>query len=64
MLSQEAGEQVKQHGCENDLVERIKQSKYFSPIHAHLDDFLNPATFIGRAPQQVLICDLYLLVSG
>lgn len=58
VLSQEAGEQVKQHGRDNDLVERIKLSQYFSPIHTHLDNLLDPATFIGRAPQQVCNQDL------
>lgn len=53
VLSQEAGAQVKQEGKENDLVERIKASSYFSPIHEQLDTLLDPTTFIGRAPQQV-----------
>ena len=49
----EAGAQVKQHGLENDLVDRIRASEYFAPIRERLHDLLNPATFIGRAPQQV-----------
>lgn len=53
VLSQEAGARVKQEGKENDLVERIKASTYFSPIHEQLDTLLDPTTFIGRAPQQV-----------
>merc|ERR1719312_1855276 len=53
VLSQEAGACVKQEGKENDLVERIKASSYFSPIHEQLDTLLDPSTFIGRAPQQV-----------
>ena len=48
-----ASDQVKQHGLENDLVERIKASEYFLPIQEELDDILNPATFVGRAPIQV-----------
>lgn len=52
-LSHEAGAKVKQEGKENDLVERIKASSYFAPIHSQIDSLLNPATFIGRAPQQV-----------
>lgn len=47
------GLQVKQEGKENDLVERIRQSDYFAPIHEDLDKLLDPSTFIGRAPQQV-----------
>lgn len=53
VLSQEAGAQVKEHGLENDLVERIKASKYFEPIHDKLVDLFRPETFVGRAPQQV-----------
>jgi len=53
VLSQEAGSQVKQHGKDNDLVERIQATAYFSQIHDKLSELLNPATFIGRAPQQV-----------
>ena len=52
-MSQEAALQVKQHGKDNDLVERIKKDAYFAPIHAKLSELLDPSTFIGRAPQQV-----------
>ena len=38
---------------ENDLIERVKAEPYFDPIKAHLDELLNPASFIGRAPEQV-----------
>ena len=44
---------VKLEGKPNDLVERIRSSEYFQPIHAELDALLDPITFIGRAPQQV-----------
>ena len=53
VLSMEAGSQVKNLGLENDLVDRIKKSEYFSPIHEKLAELLDPATFIGRATQQV-----------
>lgn len=36
VLSQEAGAQVKQHGRDNDLVERIRASGYFAPVHSKL----------------------------
>jgi adenylosuccinate lyase len=39
-------------GQDNDLIERIKKSEYFKPIHGILDQLLQPSTFIGRAPQQ------------
>lgn len=48
-----AAAQVKQHGLENDLVQRIKVSDYFLPIREKLDSLLDPATFVGRAPLQV-----------
>ncbi|KAK2585074.1 hypothetical protein KPH14_008589 [Odynerus spinipes] len=54
VLSQEAGAQVKQHGGDNDLIDRIKKDPYFKPIIAQLNDLLNPSTFVGRAPEQVL----------
>ncbi|XP_021937009.1 adenylosuccinate lyase isoform X2 [Zootermopsis nevadensis] len=53
VFSQEAGTQVKQHGMDNDLVERIRKSPYFAPIIPQLDTLLDPKTFIGRAPEQV-----------
>lgn len=53
VLSQEAGAQVKQHGLDNDLVERIKKDPYFEPILNKLKDLLDPRTFVGRAPEQV-----------
>ncbi|XP_014277666.1 adenylosuccinate lyase [Halyomorpha halys] len=53
VLSQEAGAQVKLLGSNNDLVDRIKADSYFEPILSNLENILDPATFIGRAPNQV-----------
>ena len=53
VLSQEAGSEVKQKGRENDLMERIKASSYFSSIHSELEKLLDPHMFIGCAPRQV-----------
>lgn len=53
VLSQEAGAQVKQHGKDNDLVERIKSDSYFQPILNQLDHILDAKTFTGRASKQV-----------
>lgn len=53
VLSHEAGAQVKQHGLDNDLIERIKNDVYFKPILDQLDTLLDPSTFVGRSPQQV-----------
>ncbi|KAF7488193.1 Adenylosuccinate lyase [Sarcoptes scabiei] len=54
ILSQQAAEQVKRLGLPNDLIDRIKKDNYFAPIHDEIDDLLDPKTFIGRAPSQVL----------
>lgn len=53
VLSHQAGAVVKQEGKQNDLVERIKQEKFFEPILGELDQLMDPKDFIGRAPQQV-----------
>lgn len=53
VLSHEAGAQVKKHGKDNDLVERIKADAYFAPILNQLDTILDASTFIGRCPDQV-----------
>lgn len=53
VLSHEAGAQVKQHGKDNDLIERVKKDSYFAPIIGQLDKILDASTFIGRAPEQV-----------
>lgn len=53
VISQQAGDHVKLHGKENDFLERVVSSPYFAPIHGKLEQLLNPADFIGRAPQQV-----------
>ncbi|XP_052835072.1 LOW QUALITY PROTEIN: adenylosuccinate lyase [Drosophila gunungcola] len=53
VLSQEAGAQVKQHGKDNDLVDRVRKDPYFSPILEQLDTILDATTFTGRASDQV-----------
>lgn len=53
-LSQEAGVEVKKFGRDNDLVQRIKNDKYFEPILNQLDSILDPKTFTGRAANQVV----------
>ncbi len=32
---------------------RIKECAYFAPIHEQMEQLMDPATFVGRAPQQV-----------
>ncbi|MDA3959900.1 MAG: adenylosuccinate lyase [Planctomycetota bacterium] len=53
VLSHQAAAVVKQEGGDNDLIERVKATAYFAPVHNQLDALLDPSTFIGRAPQQV-----------
>ncbi|XP_034484003.1 adenylosuccinate lyase [Drosophila innubila] len=53
VLSQEAGAQVKQHGKDNDLVDRVRNDPYFAPILDQLGDILDARTFTGRASEQV-----------
>lgn len=53
VLSHQAGRVVKEEGGENDLIERVKQDKFFAPIWDELDKLLDPSTFVGRAPEQV-----------
>ncbi|KAK9470781.1 L-Aspartase-like protein [Dipodascopsis tothii] len=52
VLSHQAARVVKEEGGDNDLIERVKNTAYFAPVHADLDKLLDPSTFIGRAPQQ------------
>ncbi len=49
--SQAAAQRVKQEGASNDLIERLRGEKMFAGVD--LNAALNPAQFVGRAPQQV-----------
>jgi adenylosuccinate lyase len=53
VLSQQAGDRVKQEGKQNDLIDRIKNDDYFKPILSQLDHLFKAEQFIGRASQQV-----------
>ncbi|AET38180.1 adenylosuccinase ADE13 Ecym_2452 [Eremothecium cymbalariae DBVPG len=53
VLSHQAAAVIKEQGGDNDLIERVKNDKFFEPIWDELDSLLDPSTFIGRAPQQV-----------
>ena len=54
VLSQEAASVVKTEGGDNDLVARIMNDSYFKVVHDKLEEILDPKSFIGRAPEQVL----------
>jgi adenylosuccinate lyase len=49
--SQAAAEQVKLQGKPNDLLDRLKNEPPFRSVN--LADAMDPARFVGRAPQQV-----------
>ncbi len=49
--SQAAAQQVKEFGRANDLIDRLKNDPLFDAVD--VDAELNPASFIGRSPQQV-----------
>ena len=49
--SHEAARQVKEFGRDNDLIERLSGDPAFSKIN--LDDVLNSANYVGRAPEQI-----------
>jgi len=53
-LSMIASKEVKEHGRDNNLVDLIKQSDYFQPIHGMMEELLDTKTFVGRAPEQVV----------
>ena len=51
--SMQAAMQVKQHGKSNDLLDRLAQDPAFHMSKEELHAVLDPALYIGRAPQQV-----------
>ncbi len=51
--SMDAARVVKAEGGRNDLIERLAQDPVFAKVAPRFDEILNPAAFIGRAPQQV-----------
>lgn len=53
VLSHQAADNVKKHGKDNDLLDRIRRTAFFNPILPELDALLDASTFVGRAPQQV-----------
>ncbi|KAJ5054906.1 uncharacterized protein L3040_001168 [Drepanopeziza brunnea f. sp. 'multigermtubi'] len=53
VLSHQASDVVKKEGGKNDLIARIKSTKYFEPIWAEIDGLLDPRLFIGRSEEIV-----------
>ena len=52
-LSQIAGKNVKEKGLENNLLELIKDDKFFDINEDELEEVLDPSKYIGRCPSQV-----------
>ena len=61
VLSHQASAVVKNEGKPNDLIQRIKASKYFEPVWDEIDEMLDPKNFIGRSAEQ---CVRYCGESG
>jgi len=53
-LSQLSGQVVKGEGGDNDLVERIRTSPVFAGVRGQLEALMDPASFVGCAPDQVV----------
>ncbi|MCJ1402465.1 adenylosuccinase ade13 [Xylographa trunciseda] len=53
-LSMLAKEEAANTGGPNDLLDRIRDTEFFQPIMGELEQLLDPKTFIGRAPEQVV----------
>ena len=50
VLSHQASAKVKGEGKPNDLVERIRNTAYFAPVHDQLYSLMDPSLYIGRSP--------------
>ncbi len=53
VLSMEAAEQVKKFGMQNDLIERMSNSRVINMSREEIEATINPVNYTGRAPQQV-----------
>ncbi len=51
--SMAASRRVKEEGLDNDLLDRLRNDPAFAVIRDEFDSLLNPAAFVGRAPEQV-----------
>lgn len=51
--SMEAAKNVKQHGLNNDLINRIKNDNLFKLLDEDFEDILNPKKYTGRSGEQV-----------
>ncbi|MFL0195883.1 adenylosuccinate lyase [Clostridium sp. WILCCON 0269] len=52
--SMEAAKQVKEHGMENDLLDRVAKDSFFKMTPEEITSLVDAKKFIGRAPGQVV----------
>ncbi|KAL6722056.1 adenylosuccinase ade13 [Lecanora helva] len=53
VLSLETVREMKMEGRQNNLIQRIKEDRFFEPIWEELDSLLDPKLFIGRSAEIV-----------
>ncbi len=53
VLSMQSAEQVKKFGKQNDLIDRMAESKIINMSKKEIEDTINPVNYVGRALQQV-----------
>lgn len=51
--SMAAARKIKEDGGDNDLLDRLRQDPAFAGVAARFDEIVDPARFVGRAPEQV-----------
>lgn len=51
--SREATRRIQEQGEPNPLLDLLRADPAFAPVRSQLDDLLEPARFVGRAPAQV-----------
>ncbi len=51
--SMEAARRIKAEGADNDLLERLGADPLFAAVAPRFGEIVNPAAFVGRAPEQV-----------
>ena len=51
--SMTAARRVKEEGLDNNLLELLREAPEFAAIRDRFDELLDPARFVGRAPEQV-----------
>ncbi len=54
VLSHDASEVVKKVDGKNDLIKRINKTEVFKPVWEEVDKTMDPESFIGRCPEQVV----------